>query len=126
MEYIDELTLIKTTITQDEIGQPIKVETRTDILAKPNFVGTKEFYNAMAVGIRPTAELRVRAIDYNNEEEVVADNGRTHVEIHTDYFYSTSRYSDVLHGAFDGAAVSDDCTATVPDTVFYLYHLLRF
>ena len=70
MEYIDELTLIKTTITQDEIGQPIKVETRTNVLAKPNLVGTKEFYNAMAVGIRPTAELRVRASDYNNEEEV--------------------------------------------------------
>lgn len=70
MEYIDELTLISTSIQQDEIGQPIKVETRTDILAKPQFVGTKEYYNAMAVGLKPTAELRVRASDYNNEEEV--------------------------------------------------------
>lgn len=70
MEYIDELTLIKTEITQDEIGQPIKVETRRCVLAKPNLVGTREFYNALAVGIKPTAELRMRASDYNNEEEV--------------------------------------------------------
>lgn len=70
MEYTDELTLIKITISQDEIGQPIKTETRTNILAKPNLVGTKEFYNALAVGIVPTAELRIRASNYNNEEEV--------------------------------------------------------
>lgn len=70
MEYYEELTLIKINISQDEIGQPIKTETKREILAKPNLVGTKEFYNAMAVGIVPTAELRIRAIDYNNEEEV--------------------------------------------------------
>ena len=70
MEYTDELILIKQTNTLDNMGQPVTIETRRTILAKPNVVGTKEFYNALAVGIRPTAELRIRACNYDNEEEV--------------------------------------------------------
>lgn len=70
MEYTEELTLIKLTPTQDSIGQIINVETRTNVLARKNLVGTKEFYNAMAVGITPTAELQIRLSNYNDEEEV--------------------------------------------------------
>lgn len=70
MEYVEELTLIKTTITQDEIGQPIKTETSRNVLAKRNVVGSKEFYNAMAVGIKPTAELQIRLCEYDDEQEV--------------------------------------------------------
>lgn len=70
MEYTDELTLIKLTPTYDEIGNTINVETRNVVLARHNVVGTKEFYNAMAVGIRPTAELQIRLCNYNGEEEV--------------------------------------------------------
>lgn len=70
MEYIEELTLIKLTPTQDELRQVINVETRRNILVRKNVVGSREFYNAMAVGIRPTAELQVRLCDYDNEQEV--------------------------------------------------------
>lgn len=70
MEYIDELTLIKVEITQDEIGNETKTETTNDVLCKPNVVGTREFYNAMMVGIKPTAELQIRALNYHGEEEV--------------------------------------------------------
>lgn len=70
MEYVEELKLIKTTITQDEIGQPITTETTKNVLAKRNVVGSKEFYNAMAVGIKPTAELQIRLCEYDNEQEV--------------------------------------------------------
>lgn len=69
MEYTQDLTLIKKTYTQDEMGNVIATETQTEVLAKRNVVGTKEFYNAMAVGIRPTAELQIRLSNYNNEEE---------------------------------------------------------
>lgn len=69
MEYIEELTLIKLTPTKDSIGNVVNSETSRTIYAKKNVVGTKEFYNAMAVGIKPTAELQVRLSDYNNEEQ---------------------------------------------------------
>lgn len=70
MEYTEELTLIKLTVTQDEIGNQTATETRTEILAKPNVVGTREFYSAMEVGIKPTAELQIRKLNYSGEEEV--------------------------------------------------------
>lgn len=70
MEYTEELYLIKTTIEQDDIGNEIKKEVRRGIPAKPNVVGTREFYNAMAVGIRPNAELQIRALNYDGQEEV--------------------------------------------------------
>lgn len=70
MEYIDELTLIKITTEQDSIGNVIQREESTQVLAKPNAVGSREFYNAMAVGIKPTAELQIRALNYSGEEEV--------------------------------------------------------
>ena len=69
MEYMDELTLIGIETTQDEIGNITQVETKTEVWVRNNVVGTKEFYNAMAVGIKPTAELQIRECEYNGEEE---------------------------------------------------------
>lgn len=70
MEYIEELTLIKLTPTQTSDYQIVNTEVRTQVLARKNVVGSKEFYNAMAVGIQPTAELQIRLSNYNDEEEV--------------------------------------------------------
>lgn len=70
MNYTEELTLIKLTPTLDAIGNTIYTETRTEVLAKKNYVGSKEFYSAVAVGITPTAELQIRLSNYNGEEEV--------------------------------------------------------
>ena len=71
MEYMDELTLVDIIIEQDEIGNDVQIERKTDVYVRKNVVGTKEFYNAMAVGIRPTAELQIRNVEYNNEEECI-------------------------------------------------------
>lgn len=70
MEYIEELTLIKKIPTQDELKQIIFTETSRVVLVRKNAVGSREFYNAMAVGIRPTAELQIRLCDYCDEQEV--------------------------------------------------------
>lgn len=70
MEYIDELTLIKVETQQDVIGNIVSRETTKNVLCRRNVVGTREFYNAMAVGIRPTAELQIRASNYEGEQEV--------------------------------------------------------
>ena len=70
MEYTEELKLILLTPTQDELGNIVNTETKTEVLAKRNAVGTKEFYSAMAVGLQPTAELQIRRTNYSNETEV--------------------------------------------------------
>lgn len=70
MEYTELLSLITLTPTKNEIGEIVYTETSKQVYAKKNVVGTKEFYNATAVGITPTAELQIRQTNYNNEVEV--------------------------------------------------------
>lgn len=70
MEFTEELTLIKQTPSQDSIGQVVLTETRKNVLAKRRMLGSKEYYGALAVGIRPTAELLIRISNYDNEQEV--------------------------------------------------------
>ena len=71
MEYIEPLTLITKVESIDDIGNVVQTESLTEVYARKNAVGTKEFYNATAVGVTPTAELQIRAINYNGQTEVV-------------------------------------------------------
>lgn len=76
MEYTELLTLVKHTKTKDSIGNIIYEDTERTIYAKKNKVGTREFYNAVAVGITPTAELQIKGCNYDGEEEVEYNNIR--------------------------------------------------
>ena len=71
MEYIEPLTLISKVESIDDIGNIVRTESLTEVYAHKNVVGTKEFYNATAVGVTPTAELQIRAINYNGQTEVI-------------------------------------------------------
>ena len=70
MEYTEILYLITKTETKDSIGNITATETERKIYAKKNKVGSNEFYNAVAVGMKPTAELQIKTSNYNGEEEV--------------------------------------------------------
>ena len=74
MNYTEEIQLIKTIEEKDKIGNILYKETETTIYAKNNVVGSKEFYNAVAVGITPTAELQIKKLNYNGEK-IVKYNG---------------------------------------------------
>lgn len=76
MQYTDILSLITKIETKDSIGNIVTTETSKQIYAKRNKVGSKEFYNAVAVGITPTAELQVRLSNYEGQEEVEYNNKR--------------------------------------------------
>lgn len=76
MQYTEILSLIKKFTTQDEIGNITYSEQINNVYAKKNIVGSKEFYNAVAVGITPTAELQIKLSNYNDEEEVIYNNKR--------------------------------------------------
>lgn len=76
MEYTEILYLIKLTESKDNIGNITFAEQETMVYAKKNKVGSKEFYNAVAVGITPTAELQIRTSNYHDEEEIRYNNIR--------------------------------------------------
>lgn len=82
MQYTEILYLIKQEEYQDEIGNVVHNEQQNKIYAKKNVVGSKEFYNAVAVGITPTAELQIKSLNYSNEEEAIY-NGKRYSVIRT-------------------------------------------
>lgn len=76
MQYTEILYLVKQEDYQDEIGNVVHNELQNKVYAKKNVVGSKEFYNAVAVGITPTAELQIKKSNYNDEEEVIYNSKR--------------------------------------------------
>lgn len=69
--YTEPLYLISHVDSFDSIGNVVRTETQKLIYARKKAVGSKEFYNATAVGITPTAELQIRVSNYNGEDEVI-------------------------------------------------------
>jgi len=68
--YDHELTLISQTITEDEIGNQVPVETETVILCGLKSIGRSEFYNAAVTGLRPELIFVVHGYEYNGEKLV--------------------------------------------------------
>lgn len=63
----NELTLISSTITYDEIGNPIETPNNIDIFCDMKSIGRTEFYNAAANGLKPEYILVVHPYEYNDE-----------------------------------------------------------
>jgi len=74
MDYKDVAYLISVTTSKDEIGNIVETQTEKKIFAKSNSVGTKEFYEATAVGLTPSVELQIRESNYNGETLVKLNN----------------------------------------------------
>lgn len=71
MTYDNELTLIGSIITKDEIGQDVETSTSTTILCGLRSVGRNEFYSAAQNGLRPTMIFVIHGYEYNGEMKVV-------------------------------------------------------
>lgn len=76
MEYTEIIYLVKKIDSSDLVGNLISEESFTKCYAKEKVVGTKEFYNAVSVGITPTAELKIKRLNYSNEEELIWNDKR--------------------------------------------------
>lgn len=64
--------LLSTTIQEDSIGvqKEVKVETEIPII-KVEDVYANEFYEANEQGYKPSLRLRISALNYNNECELI-------------------------------------------------------
>lgn len=74
MTYDNELALIGSTITHDEIGQEIETPTEITILCSLKSVGRNEFYSAAQVGLKPTMVFTIHAYEYNGEDKARFEN----------------------------------------------------
>lgn len=64
--------LLSTTIQEDNIGVQKEVVTDVEIpIIKVEEIYANEFYEANEQGFKPTLRLRISALNYNNEEELI-------------------------------------------------------
>lgn len=64
--------LLSTTLQADTIGVQKEVVTEVEIpIIKVEEVYANEFYEANEQGFKPTLRLRISALNYNNESELV-------------------------------------------------------
>ena len=70
MTYDHELTLISQTVTEDEIGNQVPVETETVILCGLKSVVRAEFYKAALNGLKPEMVFVIHAYEYSGQKKV--------------------------------------------------------
>ena len=64
--------MLSTTITEDNIGVQKEVTTEIEIpIIKVEEIYAKEFYEANEQGFKPTLRLKISALNYNNEKELI-------------------------------------------------------
>ena len=75
-------TLVSTTSTRDERGEPVRSEGRTTVWVRRGAAGSSAGRSAGQEGPWPTLELTIRALDYDGETRVVR-NGREYRIVRT-------------------------------------------
>jgi len=66
--FKDVITLISTTDSENDMGDPIKILVRREnIFAEKKSIKQSEFYQAAAVGLKPEITFIIRTIEYEQE-----------------------------------------------------------
>ena len=69
------LYLVSTSYNKDSIGQEIEVTTTKEIpIIKIEDIYSTEFYEANNQGYKPELRLKISALNYNNEQELIYGN----------------------------------------------------
>lgn len=70
-----QCTLLSTSITQDNIGNDIEVVYEKVIpIIKVEDIYANEFYQANQQGLKPSLRLRISALNYSDEQELIYMN----------------------------------------------------
>ena len=80
MTYDFELTLIKTTYGENDIGDIIPIETRTVVLCDVLSVTRAEHYSAAANGLKPSIVFVLNKFEYGGQKDVEYDGIRYNVD----------------------------------------------
>lgn len=69
-----EITLIGEKITYDDLMNPVVERLETRVLCDVESIGSNEFYDASAQGLKPSITFVVHDFEYNNEHIIVFGN----------------------------------------------------
>lgn len=70
MRHKEVITLMKSTITADSIGNQIETWVETTIFANEYYIGQAEFYNASVKGLKPEKQFEIYTAEYNDAEKL--------------------------------------------------------
>lgn len=70
MTYDEEINLIKYIIDENAMGDPIEIQVKRPVLASKLDYRNKDFYQAMANGLKPSITLGINKHEYDSEKEV--------------------------------------------------------
>lgn len=80
MGYNDVISLVSYTETVDSYGRVVRQESTTDVFAKVLSIGTNEFYQAAASGLKPTIKFVIADFwDYDLQKELIHEGVRYNV-----------------------------------------------
>ena len=65
--------LVSITTGQDEIGQTVKKESRTEVFYKPRSISSNEYFRASQSGLRPSFMVEINAFEYSDEKVIEID-----------------------------------------------------
>ncbi len=71
-----KVNLIKTKVTQNDIGVSIKEETKKAVYAEVSTSGQNEFFKAAQSGFKPALQILVWSFEYDGEREAELDGSR--------------------------------------------------
>lgn len=80
MEYMDIITLIAESTTQDEDGYRVTEETESEVYADVKSVTRTEFYDAMRAGVSASIVFHISFHDYENQRIAEYNGTRYKVE----------------------------------------------
>lgn len=67
--------LLSTTLIKDTLGVQKEEKIKTEVpIIKVEDIYANEFYEASAQGFKPTLRLRINALNYNNQSELIYMN----------------------------------------------------
>lgn len=70
MRHNQIIYLVSTSITYDEIGNPIETPVERELFANEFSVSSSEFYNAATNGLRPSKMFEIYSFEYQGEEKL--------------------------------------------------------
>lgn len=68
MLWRDTIDLTAITTSTDDVGDPIEVEVKTTVFCNKKSIRQSEFYQALAIGLKPELMFEVRVMDYAEQE----------------------------------------------------------
>lgn len=70
MNLAEKISLITTTYTQDDIGEWIEAQTKTEVFAVVSSITMAEFYQAGMQGLKPDYRFTIWLTEYDNQDLV--------------------------------------------------------